>query len=109
IRNALISKSSTLDRIFRVALDTPMRRIFDYLGPSPPSLEPYPATRVRLLFARQHLVGAVLETAESSEVPAERLKPILEVLDTQPILDPPALGLLRWAAEYYHHPIGQVT
>ena len=34
---------------------------------------------------------------------------VLEVLDRQPILDPAALGLLRWAAEYYHHPLGEVV
>src|SRR5262249_23913941 len=50
-----------------------------------------------------------MEVADSSELPLDRLKPILEVLDPQPILDPAALGLLSWAAEYYHHPIGEVV
>jgi primosomal protein N' (replication factor Y) (superfamily II helicase) len=59
-------------------------------------------------FGRRRLVGVVMELADSSEVPAERLKTILEVLDPHPILDPTALGLLRWAADYYHHPIGEV-
>jgi primosomal protein N' (replication factor Y) len=36
------------------------------------------------------------------------LKPILEVLDAEPVLDPAMLALLKWAAEYYHHPIGEV-
>ena len=67
-----------------------------------------PGTRVRVPFGRQRLVGVVLDGADSSDVPSDRLKPILEVLDPQPILDDPALGLLRWAAEYYHHPIGEV-
>jgi len=67
-----------------------------------------PGTRVRVPFGRQRLVGVVLDAADSSDVPSDRLKPILEVLDPQPILDVPALGLLRWAAEYYHHPIGEV-
>ena len=108
-------------QVFRVALDMPLRRVFDYLPPKPsaqapsgPALEPgarveiEPGVRVRVPFGRQRLVGIVLETASSSEVPSERLKPILEVLDPRPILDTAALGLLRWAAEYYHHPIGEV-
>jgi primosomal protein N' (replication factor Y) len=123
-------------RVVRVALDTPLRRVFDYLPPEnpvqtdgcegshptatrsareaqtsltrPAALVIEPGTRVRVPFGRQRLIGVVLELADSSELPAERLRPILEVLDTQPILDPPALGLLRWAAEYYHHPIGEV-
>jgi primosomal protein N' (replication factor Y) len=63
---------------------------------------------VRVPFGRQRLVGIVLEAASSSDLPSERLKPILEVLDPRPILDGAALGLLRWAADYYHHPIGEV-
>src|SRR6202012_765904 len=108
-RNVLILKSPSLDRIFRVALDTPMRRLFDYLGPPSPSLEPLPGARVRVPFGRQRLVGIVIQTAGASDMAAGRLKPIIEGLDPQPILDPPALGLLRWAAEYYHHPLGQAV
>jgi primosomal protein N' (replication factor Y) len=63
---------------------------------------------VRVPFGRQKLVGIVMEAAASSDVPAERLKPILEVLDPRPVLDASALALLRWAAEYYHHPVGEV-
>jgi len=98
-------------QVFRVALDMPLRRVFDYLPPEAPSpgAVPVPGVRVRVPFGRQRLVGMVIEAADSSDLPADRLKPILEVLDPQPILDPPALGLLRWAAEYYHHPIGEVV
>src|SRR5690349_7703114 len=64
--------------------------------------------RVRVPFGRQKLVGIVMEAAHSSEIAPERLKPVLEVLDSKPVLDAPALALLRWAAEYYHHPIGEV-
>jgi primosomal protein N' (replication factor Y) len=110
-------------QVFRVALDMPLRRVFDYLPPkypapptnaaatgapsaSAPAIEP--GTRVRVPFGSQRLIGLVVEIASSSDLPAERLKPILEVLDSRPILDTPALGLLRWAADYYHHPIGEV-
>jgi primosomal protein N' (replication factor Y) (superfamily II helicase) len=99
-------------QVFRVALDMPLRRVFDYVAPEAASREgarvPQPGSRVRVPFGRQRLVGVVMEAAESSDLPLDRLKPILEVLDPQPILDPAALGLLRWAAEYYHHPIGEV-
>src|SRR5207244_255090 len=45
--------------------------------------------------------------ARQSE-PVDRLKTVLQVLDPIPVFDRSALELLRWAAEYYHHPIGQV-
>jgi primosomal protein N' (replication factor Y) len=93
-------------QVFRVARDMPLRRVFDYLPPK--SALPEPGTRVRVPFGRQRLVGVIMELAPSSDIPADRLKPILEVLDPKPILDPAALGLLTWASEYYHHPIGEV-
>ena len=96
--------------VFRVALDTPLKRLFDYLPPeSTLWCAPIdPGMRVRVPFGRQKLIGIVMEAAESSDIPPERLKPILEVLDPRPVLDASALALLRWAAEYYHHPIGEV-
>ena len=96
--------------MFRVALDTPLRRLFDYLPPAADSGSPapVPGMRVRVPFGRRRLVGTVVELADSSELPLERLKPILEVLDPKPLLDAAALELIRWTADYYHHPIGEV-
>jgi len=91
--------------VLRIALDMPMRRLFDYL---PAGVAVQPGQRVRVPFGRQRLVGLVMDHADSSELPAERLKSVLEVLDARPILDKSALELLRWAADYYHHPIGEV-
>jgi primosomal protein N' (replication factor Y) (superfamily II helicase) len=96
--------------IFRVALDTPVRQLFDYLapvataGPAPPAI----GARVRVPFGRRRLVGVVVATSERSALPPARLKPILAVLDPAPLLDPPLRALLEWAAQYYHHPLGQV-
>jgi primosomal protein N' (replication factor Y) (superfamily II helicase) len=97
-------------KIFRVALDTPLRRLFDYLPPPPTAgaALAVAGARVRVPFGRQRLIGVIMETSESSDLPPSRLKPILEVLDPAPVLDAPALQLLQWAAEYYHHPIGEV-
>jgi primosomal protein N' (replication factor Y) len=109
-RKPLIHSTPAGPRVFRVALDMPLRRVFDYLPPleAGPGAAIEPGMRVRVPFGRQRLVGVVMELADSSDLPEGRLKSILEVLDPRPILDPSALGLLRWAAEYYHHPIGEV-
>ena len=97
----------TLPRVFRVALDMPLRRLFDYWPPAEAGVIE-PGMRVRVPFGRQRLIGLVVATAESSDLPAERLKPILAVLDERPLIEPSALGLLEWAADYYLHPIGEV-
>jgi primosomal protein N' (replication factor Y) (superfamily II helicase) len=92
-----------VSHIVRVALDTPLRRLFDYLPPLQPSVPPAPGARVRIPFGRQRRVGIVAELSGHSEVSAARLKPVLEVLDPTPVLDAALLALLHWAADYYHH------
>jgi len=91
--------------VLRVALDTPLRRLFDYLPPAAPVAA---GQRVRVPFGRQRLVGLVMEESATSDLPMDRLKPVLEVLDSEAVLDRSAIELLKWAAEYYHHPIGEV-
>ncbi len=97
-----------MSHIFRVALDTPLRRLFDYLAPVQATVQPAAGARVRVPFGRQRRVGVITELAEQSELPPARLKPILEVLDASPVLDATLQELLRWAADYYHHPLGEV-
>jgi len=95
-------------KTIRVAIDAPLRHLFDYLPPrdSPP---PAPGTRVRVPFGRRRVVGLVTGSGDGSGVPAEKLRPILEVLDPEPILDPGLMGLIDWATRYYHHPPGEVV
>jgi primosomal protein N' (replication factor Y) (superfamily II helicase) len=94
--------------VVRVALPTPLRRLFDYRA-GPAGHSPIMAgTRVRVPFGQRRLIGVAMETAASSELPDERLKSVLERLDPQPIFDPATLALLGWAADYYHHPVGEV-
>jgi primosomal protein N' (replication factor Y) len=94
--------------ILQIALDTPLRRVFDYLPPleaaDPPSL----GVRVRVPFGRQRLIGILVGVVSESSVAPLKLKTALEFLDERPIYDPVTFDLLRWAAEYYHHPVGEV-
>jgi primosomal protein N' (replication factor Y) (superfamily II helicase) len=96
--------------VVRVALPTPLRRLFDYLAGSPDAMGGAiePGIRVRVPFGRQRLIGIAMQMAAGSEVPDERLKSVLQRLDPRPIFDPATLALLGWAADYYHHPIGEV-
>ncbi|HET9472420.1 MAG TPA: DEAD/DEAH box helicase family protein, partial [Steroidobacteraceae bacterium] len=92
--------------IVRVALDTPLRRLFDYLPGEGES--PQPGARVRVPFGRQRLIGVVHSWADASEVPREKLKPLLAVIDDTPVIDAGVMDLIEFAAQYYHHPVGEV-
>lgn len=59
-------------------------------------------------FRRCARIGIVLGIRNRSEISPERLKEVLKVLDTEPILPEDTVELLKWSSEYYHHPIGEV-
>ncbi len=96
------------DRVCRVALPVPLYQLFDYLPPVDAAV-PAIGARVRVPFGpRRQTVGIVLEIAEKSRFPRARLKRITETLDPASLLPEKLLELLRWAADYYHHPVGEV-
>lgn len=98
-----------MNTYFRIAIPTPLRRHFDYLAPANfHSKSPLVGVRVRVPFGRQTLVGILLEIVHETDVPANKMKAVLEVLDEQPVFDSELLQLLRWCTLYYHHPVGEV-
>lgn len=95
--------------IVQVALPTPLRRLFDYLPPEgivPEQLSL--GKRLRVTFGRRELIGVILGIADTTDVPLEKLKPAIELLDETPVLDAQDLAFAEFAARYYHHPIGDV-
>jgi len=94
--------------IVRVAVDTPLRRLFDYLPSRDESLPIQVGVRVRVPFGRQQLIGVVHSLADSSPLPPEKLKPLLEVLDAEPVIDAAVMALIDFSAQYYHHSLGEV-
>ena len=93
--------------ICRVAIDTPLRLTFDYRI-APDSEAPALGCRVAVPFGRRQLVGVAVGLGSTSDIDESKLKTISKILDSVPVFDAPLLQLLRWAADYYHHPIGEV-
>jgi len=93
--------------IVEVAVPSPLYRSFDYRLPPAVAAAPAPGTRVLVPFGRQQLVGMVLGTRQHSDLAPGKLKAVSEILDAEPVFDPELLQLLRWAARYYQHPIGE--
>jgi primosomal protein N' (replication factor Y) len=94
--------------ILQVALDTPLRRVFDYLPPDEFDATPAAGMRVRVPFGRQKLVGVITAVVSQSQIAPSKLRAALEILDERAVLDPVTFELLQWAADYYHHPVGEV-
>lgn len=94
--------------ILRIAIPSPLRRIFDYLPPRQAIAEFIPGQRFLVPFGRSKQVGVLVAVSDRSEVPADKLKPVQKQLDTKPLFDTTVMTLLRWACDYYHHPPGEV-
>ena len=97
--------------IVRIAVPSPLRRTFDYLLPADLALSRensaiQPGCRVIAPFGKRQITGLIIELADNSELPLDRLKPISQLLDSQPLLPASLFKLFIWAANYYQHPIG---
>jgi primosomal protein N' (replication factor Y) (superfamily II helicase) len=65
--------------------------------------------RVRVTLRGNRRVGIVVERVEDPGCPVERVLPIAEVLDEEPILPPHVFELIRFAADYYASPVGTLV
>ena len=91
-------------KIVRVALDVPLSKLFDYSLGNDISISP--GQRVLVSFGRKEMVGVAIECVASSALLAERIKPVLRVLDDTPVMPDELLGLLHFCSNYYHYPLG---
>lgn len=89
-----------------VAIKVPLHRTFDYkIDEQQPPLTP--GMRVTVSFGNQKKVAVVLALKNTTDVPDNKIKQIIEVIDDQPILSTQHLDLLKFTARYYCYPLGE--
>lgn len=84
-----------------VALPLPLDQTFTYSTSGP---IPEPGTRVLVPFRRYERIGFVVGAGDSEG--RKGIRPILDVLDSEPAVPSAQLRLARWMAEYYIAPLG---
>jgi primosomal protein N' (replication factor Y) len=95
--------------ILRIAVPSPLHRIFDYLPPPGcDSAALRPGVRVQVPFGRRRAVGFLLGIGDRTELDPAALRPAQAILDAEPVLSAELIELLEWARRYYHHPPGEV-
>ncbi|PCH59137.1 MAG: primosomal protein N' [SAR86 cluster bacterium] len=106
------NKSNQPRQYLQLAVPSPFRTTLDYLAPQHISSEVIarltPGIRVLVTLGRRKLIGILIRVHDRSSIDAKKLKPALEIIDTQPVFPPALLELLIWASQYYQHPIGEV-
>ena len=91
----------------KVAVPAPLPEALDYApGPFSGLL---PGMRVQVPLGRRQVIGVVLRAPHWVEGDdGLRCRPVGTCLDDVPLVPEDILDLCRWAASYYHHPIGEV-
>ena len=83
----------------KVLLNIPVEGPFDYEIPPGMRGELTPGKRVWVDFGTRRLIGYVVGISESSDV--QKVRPILEIIDKEPILSDEMLKLTKEISEYY--------
>ncbi|WNG24484.1 primosomal protein N' [Cystobacter fuscus] len=92
-----------------VAVGRPVRGEYTYSVPETLSGRLSPGQRILVPFGRSMTLGFFLgPAAPPAEGANVKLKPILKVLEDSPSLPPDLIALLRFAAEHYRYPLGEV-
>ena len=94
--------------VLSVAVPLPLPGPLDYLAPdSAHGSADWLHCRVVVQVGPRELVGVVVDVAEQSG-DTSRLRPIRARLDLSPLISTELVQSLRWAAQYYAHPLGEV-
>jgi primosomal protein N' (replication factor Y) len=89
-----------------VALPVAVDREFTYLVPPDLAEAAVPGVRVIVPFGRRHATGLIVRIPEATAV--KGLRPIMDILDAEPVVSAELLHLCLWIAEYYMAPPGDV-
>jgi primosomal protein N' (replication factor Y) len=116
--------------VLRIAILSPVRKLFDYLLPTADLLTslvpidsvdsvdcsdshstpfiPQKGVRVLVPFGKQKKIGIIVDVTQETDCPLHKLKPILAILDTHALFPASILTLIHWASGYYQSSLGEV-
>ncbi len=93
--------------LVKVAVFLPLYETYTYRVPDQMS-EVQRGCRVEVHLGRRKTVGVVVETdASAGDLAPLSIKPLLDVLDEEPMVEQHLLDLVLWTAEYYMAPPGE--
>ncbi|MFB6350705.1 MAG: DEAD/DEAH box helicase family protein [Bradymonadaceae bacterium] len=95
----------------QVAVDVPLHQTFSYTIPDQLAGAIEPGHLVHVPFRNRSKTGLVMELTDELDDPdlEDRLKPIVDRVESRPLLDGTDLEFLEFISNYYMAPIGQVV
>jgi primosomal protein N' (replication factor Y) len=96
-------------KLLNVAIPLPLFSVFDYYPAKDVAIEKHQVgSRVKVFFRNRLIVGIITNISTTSTVNPSKIQPIVELLDDAPCFSTNLIQLLKWAADYYIHPLGEV-
>lgn len=89
-----------------IVFNLPIEGSFTYSVPPDIESKIKPGTRVLAPFGRRNITGIVLNLSGSSKF--QKVKPIVKLLDSAPVINEEMIKFCSWISEYYFCPVGEV-
>lgn len=93
----------------QVAVASPLASELTYAIPSLLQDQVVVGSAVLVPFGRRKESGWVTELVDATELPPDKIRPIVRLLDPEPVFDAVQLAFFRWIADYYLQPLGMVV
>ena len=91
-----------------VAIQAPVKTLFDYKINHASKIKPKIGQRILVPFGKKKRLGFIHSISKTSSVESSKLKPFIEILDKEPIIDKKTRAIIDWCSKYYHYPIGNI-
>jgi primosomal protein N' (replication factor Y) len=95
-------------RLADIALPLPLPDPLTYEIPAAWDPQAQPGVRARVLIGRRRLTGLIVKVHEDRPE-GVNLRPLVEILDREPVVPKDLLELARFTADYYMAPLGEVV
>lgn len=92
-----------------IALPVPIPRLFTYRVPEEIRESICPGVRVIVQFGKKKVITGIVEKLHQKPPDVYVAKPILELLDTDPMVTERQMVTMRWMAKYYMCTLGEVV
>jgi len=91
-----------------VAIPATVAGLFTYAVPEEFRAVICRGCRVAVPFGNRNLIGIVVGLRDSTPPTVKECKPLIDLIDNEPLISPALLELARWIAEYYCAPLADV-
>lgn len=94
--------------IAKITLFSQLKKIFDYTIPESMIHTAVVGTRVIVPFGNKTLIGFIVDITSHTDIPKNKLKSIIKLIDITPIFPKSLYTTLLWAVNYYQSSIGAI-